>query len=261
MKAKARNEREMIVLALPNSSRLTVILAILSQGYATLLVAKHPSGDIWLALLALSASAYLADLCSGLGHFSFDYVFPDRMPIFGPIAVEFRLHHEEPTLDPSLYWVNYTKGAYASLPVSVLACILNHTAGDGALAFWLTCTAAGTGIWALFFHQIHSYAHMGSYLTSTEFNRCVAQIRALPTKRARINAFRALFAGVPIPPAIRLLQDCRILLNPGVHNLHHLDFETNFSSVNGWSDSLCDLFLTRIARLCKAKAHRHRLTR
>jgi hypothetical protein len=55
-------------------------------------------------------SGFLADLLTGLMHFGFDYVFPDWMPIFGPIAKEFREHHEEPTLDPSAYVVNSPRG-------------------------------------------------------------------------------------------------------------------------------------------------------
>ena len=242
----------MTVLALPNSSKPIVVLAVVSQICATVLIAVHPSGDLWLGLVALLASAYLADLCTGLAHFGFDYVFPNRMPILGPIAAEFRLHHERPTLDPTNCWVNYTKGAYVCLPVSLLICVSNLKAGDGALAFLLNSTGAGMGFWFLFFHQIHSYAHLGSYLPPAEFNGRVAQIRALPTKRARIKAFKVLFDDAPIPPMVRFLQECRILLNPAVHNLHHIEFETDFSSVNGWSDPLCNLFLTPIARRYKA---------
>ena len=244
----------MSVLALPASSKPVVVLAFASQAVATYLVFTHGHAGLWAALSALAVSAYLADLFTGLAHFGFDYVFPDRMPILGPISVEFRDHHSEPTLDPSDYWVNFSKGAYASLPVSLIVCLSSLVTEESALSFWIFCTATGTSFWALFFHQIHSYAHMGSHLSPEEFNNRASQISALPTKKKRIKAFRELFADEPIPPFIRFLQDFRILLNPGVHNLHHIEFETDFSSVNGWSDPLCNLFLAPIARRLKDRS-------
>lgn len=53
---------------------------------------------------------------------------------------------------------------------------------------------------------------------------------------------------MPIPPVIRLLQRCHLILNPGMHNLHHLAFETDFCSVNGWSDPVINWILRPIAR-------------
>jgi len=42
---------------------------------------------------------HLSDLFTGLPHFSFDYVFLEKMPIMGPMAKEFREHHNFPDLD------------------------------------------------------------------------------------------------------------------------------------------------------------------
>jgi hypothetical protein len=94
----------------------------------------------------------------------------------------------------------------------------------------------GTCVWAFFFHQFHSYAHMGSHLPPEDFNRRVREVALLSTKRKRPREFNQLYETMPIPPVIRLLQRCHLILNPGTHNLHHLAFETDFSSVNGWSD-------------------------
>jgi hypothetical protein len=73
---------------------------------------------VWLAVVAFLGSGFLADLLTGLMHFEFDYAFPDWMPILGPIAKGFRGHHKEPTLDPSAYVVNFTKGSYGSFLVA-----------------------------------------------------------------------------------------------------------------------------------------------
>ena len=48
---------------------------------------------------SFSGSGFLGDLFTGFAHFGFDYVFPDKMPILGPVAKEFRQHHDRPTLD------------------------------------------------------------------------------------------------------------------------------------------------------------------
>jgi hypothetical protein len=107
--------------------------------------------------------------------------------------------------------------------------------------------------WAFFFHQIHSYAHMGSALPPEEFNRRVAQIRQLPSEVQQMREFERLFETVPIHPFVRFLQKRRIILNPSVHNLHHVSFESDFSSVNGWADPVTNLLLRPIARRMKVR--------
>lgn len=111
----------------------------------------------------------------------------------------------------------------------------------------------GMSIWALFFHQIHAYAHMGSHLDADHFNARVAEIAKMDDLRLQKRAFDELFDTVPIPPVIRVLQRMRILLNPSVHNLHHVRFESDFSSVNGWSDPLTNPLFGAIARRIKRR--------
>jgi hypothetical protein len=204
-------------------------------------------------LIGFLLSGFLADMITGLAHFGFDYVFPYSMPILGPIAKEFREHHEEPTLDPSNYIVNFTKGSYGSLAMAGLVILLVGVLPHDSVSFFLVCVLLGIAIWAFFFHQIHAYAHMGSHLSPEEFNRRVTEITRLPSKAEQIAAFNRLFDTVPIPRPVRLLQRARLILNPGRHNLHHLHFETDFSSVNGWSDPVLNWFLTPVARRMKAR--------
>jgi hypothetical protein len=244
----------MSTLALPKSSKATIIISIMAFGVALYRVALHDDLTPWLVLAAFVISGFIGDLFTGLAHFAFDYVFPDDMPIMGPIAKEFREHHDCPTLDPRDYVVNLTKGAYSSLPLSLVVCVLSETVNRGWTSLLLICTLLGMSFWAFFFHQIHSYAHMGSCLSADEFNRRVAQISRLPTQAEQRQEFKALFETVPIPPVIRLLQRCRIILNPEIHNLHHISFESDFSSVNGWSDPIMNVFLRPIARRLKAQS-------
>jgi hypothetical protein len=110
-----------------------------------------------------------------------------------------------------------------------------------------------TSIWMLGFHQIHSYTHMGSKLPADEFNRAVIEINQLPTRREQKAAFIKLFRELGIPRYVRVLQRCRLFLRPEVHWRHHINFETDFSSVNGWSDPVMNLIYRPIARWRKVK--------
>lgn len=246
----------MATLELPKSSKATIVTAIAAFGVALYQVSMHDGRNLWLLPLVFLISGFLADLFTGLAHFGFDYVFPDKMPILGPIAKEFRDHHARPTLDPGNYVVNFTKGSYGSLILSFLVCLLSGIMPSGWLSFLVLSTLLGMSLWAFFFHQIHSYAHMGSRLHPDQFNQRVSEISKLPTQAEQIEAFRKLFESVPIPPVIRFLQKYRIILNPEIHNLHHISFESDFSSVNGWSDPVANLVLGPIARRLKTARSR-----
>jgi hypothetical protein len=243
----------MAVLALPRRSAPVVLLASgLSLGLAAWFAFEvRPAWWMWPLIFVLSG--FLADALTGLAHFGFDYVFPWDMPILGPISREFNEHHEAPALDPGNIVDNLTKGAYASLLASAIALSLapvlpGSPAGD--VAFGVAVALSG---WTLLFHQMHSYAHMGSVLPSEVFRARVADIAQMPDLGARKRALRALFREVPIPPGLRFLQTVGLTLNPERHNLHHIDFESDFSSVNGWSDPVLNPVLGPLARWCKAR--------
>jgi hypothetical protein len=238
----------MAVLTLPQSSKAVVVSCLVTQVAVLYLVAQHHHRSLWLAALAFFAGGFLTDLISGLFHFSFDYVWPPRTPIMGPISVEFRQHHDEPTLDPSAFVANLTRGAYGALPIAIVTGIVLKTTPDNAASFLAVATLMWTSIWMLGFHQIHSYAHMGSTLSPEEFNQAVVDINRLPSGRQQKEAFAKLFETVGIPPTVRLLQRCGLFLRPELHWRHHISFETDFSSVNGWSDPLMDLLYRPIAR-------------
>lgn len=244
----------MSVTALPGSCRTMIALTVGVLGAATAATALLVHGSVLLFVVAFVISGFVADAFTGVAHFMFDYVIPDRVPLLGPIAREFHQHHDEPSLDPATYFENFTKGAYAGLPGSAVALVLALTTGAGTFAALATYVFLLLGFWGLFFHQIHAYAHMGSLLPPDEFKRRVAEIAKLRSKREQIRELDAMFRNVPIPAPVRLLQRCGILLSPARHNLHHLQFETDFSSVNGWSDPLLNLVLRPISRRIKARA-------
>lgn len=241
-------------LALPQSSKPAIVISVLAFAAAFLCVSANSGRSSALMLVALVVSGFIADLFTAFAHFGFDYVFPEGMPILGPVAKEFRDHHEWPTLDPKDYVVNLSKGAYCSLPVTIVVLGLSYALPANSVSFFILATLLGASFWGFFFHQIHSYAHMGSHLSPNEFKSRVAQISQLSSKAQQIREFRELFDEVPIPSSIRFLQKCRIILNPEVHNVHHVAFETDFSSVNGWADPIANLILRPIARRLKERS-------
>jgi hypothetical protein len=76
----------------------------------------------------------------------------------------------------------------------------------------------------------------------------VVEISQLPDKRQQKEAFAALFQSLGITRAIRFLQRCGLFLRPEIHWQHHISFESDFSSVNGWSDPLMNLIYRPLAR-------------
>jgi hypothetical protein len=243
----------MAVLTLPDQSRLAVFGCIGVQAVAVHAVATHDQRSVWLAFVALFVGGFVTDLISGLAHFGFDYVWPPWMPILGPIAVEFREHHETPTLDPSALLTNFTKAAYGTIPIAVATCIVTWMSGDSTAWFFVDCTLLATSVWMFGFHQIHSYAHMGSRLSPEAFNRAVVEISNMPDKRAQKAEFAKLFDGAGIPPLVRRLQRLGLFLRPEVHWQHHQSFDSDFSSVNGWSDPFTNWLYGPIARRQKVR--------
>lgn len=238
---------------LPDASKATVVTCIAMQAFALYTVASHNNGSVWLLVIAFFISGFLTDLLSGFAHFSFDYIIPAEMPILGPFAVKFRAHHEAPTLDPSAVLTNLTMGAYAALPFVTLAWMIIGLSADTPASFLTAAILIETSVWMLAFHQIHSYAHMGCHLSPEQFNQAVAEISQLPTKRQQKEEFARLFRSVGIPRFVRILQRCRLFLKPEIHWIHHHSFESDFSSVNGWSDPLMNFLYRPLARRMKAK--------
>jgi hypothetical protein len=244
----------MEVAALPQRSRVAVCVCALAQGFALLEVLKHPERSLWLLLPAFFIGGFLTDLISGLAHFGFDYVWPDRMPILGPIAVEFRQHHEDPTLDPSAILTNFTKGSYGALPFALITVVVARTFENGWISFLVASSLLLTSVWMLGFHQIHSYAHMGSRIPPEQFNQAVATISEIPDRRLQREEFAKLFEEAGIPGFVRFLQQIGLFLRPEVHWRHHNSFESDFSSVNGWSDPVMNWLYRPIARRKRAQS-------
>lgn len=244
----------MAVPTLPHESKLITFSCVVVQAIVLYQVANHGSRSLWLYVIAFFVGGFITDLISGMFHFSFDYVWPDRFPIMGPIAVDFRGHHVKPGLDPSALLPNITRGAYGALPLAIITWVSMATTNNTALSLLVAASLMSTSIWMLGFHQIHSYTHMGSRLSADEFNALVIRINRLPSAQRQEEEFAKLFRSRGIPGYIRILQRCRLFLRPEKHWRHHISFDSDFSSVNGWSDPLMNLIYGPIARWRKSKA-------
>lgn len=251
-----RTQNTKKVFALPLESRLTVLTCVSLQAWVLYLVLNNPHINPWGSLFALLASMYIMDLITAFVHFGFDYVWPDNMPIMGPISVEFREHHHAPMLDPSALLVNYTKSAYGAIPLTLIAAYIVSKNTNSSLEYFYAATAYGVCQWALFFHQVHSYTHMGKTVPPEEFNAAVEVISKLPRSQ-QPKEFAKLFERAGIPKWVRFCQRCRIFLRPEIHWRHHNSFDSDFSSLNGWSDSLTNLFFGPIARYKMAKENKN----
>lgn len=93
----------MATLELPRTSKTLIVVSVAAIAFSFSGVIGRPDAAWSCVIPAFFISGFLADAFTGLAHFCFDYVFPESFPIFGPIAREFREHHEYPTLDPSNY--------------------------------------------------------------------------------------------------------------------------------------------------------------
>jgi hypothetical protein len=243
-------------LKLPEESRAAILFAVLMLLLNLYVLAHHDHASLFLVIMAFLISGFVADAFTAVAHFGFDHVLPFDLPLIGPAAFEFNQHHDEPTLDPSTYGPNLTKGSYVSIPLSILLLVLMGIAPETSFWFVVKASFWGITVWAFFFHQIHAYAHMGSSLPADVFKERVEEIGRMGNRRAQRLALAELFKTVPIPPPIRVLQRCGLILSPEKHNIHHTHFETDFSSINGWSDPFLNPLLRPLARRYKTQRMR-----
>lgn len=247
------------VLELPNSCLPFIVITILATLLAVYLVAASEHASLVLAIAAVFASGFLADLITAFVHFGLDYAVPSyRVPILGPMSREFQEHHDNPTQSPSNsnYGVNFTKGAYGSFPVLIPVIIFAWNGTEGVLSFFVLATLTGMSVWALFVNQIHAFTHMGSDVSSEEFSQWTERIKNLPTETEQRREYDRLFENIPIPRAVRVLQGLGVILSPSAHNMHHINFEKNFGIINGWSNPISNLVLVPISRHFKQKGEK-----
>lgn len=239
------------VLELPRTSKVLIWITTLLTLLAVYLVSVNEYASLPLAVVVFFLSGFLADMVTAFVHFAIDHTVPSyRFPIFGPLSKEFHDHHDDPTQAPSdtNFNVNFTKGSYGTIPVLVPVTLWAWHGTEGVLSFFVLATLTGMCVWGLFVNQTHSYAHMGSYISSEKFRQCTDRVKNLSSEAEQRKEYEKLFETVPIPRPIRIMQKLGLILDPAAHNLHHIEFEKSFGILNGWSNPVANLILVPLSR-------------
>lgn len=142
----ARSHRILEVCGLIVSAALTALTALLT-------VRALPSGGEWLAALAGFGGLCLADLLSGLVHWSADTYGTPTMPIFGGFVRTFREHHAD-QVDITRHDFIETNGDVCIFSVPVHLALLLTIQNAFALASFF-----GLFVGSYANSQIHKWAH------------------------------------------------------------------------------------------------------
>jgi len=177
----------------------------------------------WWAPLVVVAAAVMADLVSGLVHWTADTWFSETMPVLGRRFLRpFRVHHVNPEdfLRRDVIDCNGDV-AMLNIPILVAALIVPvATAAGAAVALALATFSTA----ALPTNQVHQWAHM------------------------------------PVPPApVRWLQQRGLILSREEHARHHREpYVTNYCIATGWCNRwlsavnffpTCERLVTRVVGL------------
>jgi len=153
----------------------------------------------WWVPLALAGGIAAADLGSGLVHWGADTWGRDDLPVIGHrLLVPFRVHHISPDDFLRRSFVD-TNGDVAAVTVPVLLALflvpLDAPWGGPVVVFGFALCGIG-----MMTNQIHQWAHM------------------------------------PSPPrAVRVLQDCGLLLGRAEHATHHdRPYDAHYCITTGW---------------------------
>lgn len=142
----ARSHRILEVCALAVSAGLTAVTA-----FSALRVL--PEGSLWLAALSCFAGLCLADLVSGLVHWSADTYGSPTTPIFGGFVRTFREHHAD-QVDITRHDFVETNGDVCIFSCPVHFGLLLWVEGGFAL-----CCVLGVFLGSYTNSQIHKWAH------------------------------------------------------------------------------------------------------
>ncbi|HKO97780.1 MAG TPA: fatty acid desaturase CarF family protein [Pyrinomonadaceae bacterium] len=161
---------------------------------------------LWLVVLGIPLGLVFGDLVTGIVHWIGDTYFEEDTPIIGPGFVKpFRLHHIYPR-DICTHNIVTTLGNSCIMAVPLLSFCL-YLLLTGPVAAWLAFAVLFTTILAIATvatNQFHKWAHD------------------------------------PQPKAIaRLLQRCRLVLEPSHHAKHHTTpHDSHYCITNGWLNPL-----------------------
>jgi ubiquitin-conjugating enzyme E2 variant len=160
----------------------------------------------WWVPIVVVAAGVVADLGSGVVHWTADTWGSDTMPVIGRrFLLPFRVHHLDPQDFLRRGFVDCNGDvAMLTLPVLIGATLLPATTTWGGVVAVALVALAG---WALPTNQVHQWAHM------------------------------------PDPPrAVRWLQRRGILLSVEAHQRHHVSpYAVNYCIATGWCNGVATI--------------------
>ena len=210
-------------------SALVVLLALAT---AHLLHTLGDGGSWWVLAPATVAAVVVADLVSGLVHWTCDRFFAEDTPVIGRMLIRpFREHHADPLAITrhGLFELCGNNALAVLLPVLGLVLAGAPGASAGAVAGHAFVIVLALAVFAT--NQFHKWAH--------------AEHRAAP---------------------VRFLQRARLILSPEVHARHHRgDYSDGYCVTTGWLNPLLDRFRvlprceTWLRRVAPSASWRHSL--
>lgn len=207
-----------------------LLTASLSFRVARTALEESEDSGFRAAVIAVSMvfGVLLADLFSGLVHWTFDRFGDEKVRFFGPSFVKpFRLHHTDPKdiLHHGFLETNGNAAVAVSGPLALL-CLL-PIEGGSALVLALVVSITVAAVLALFTNQLHKWAHDDN------------------------------------PPGfVAWLQARHVILPRDHHAIHHVfPHETHYCITTGWLNSLAATVklwsrMERALRLLKVHVHK-----
>ena len=193
----------------PRSSLVFWFVGITTAGVGLAILAQRIAAhaDLWHWSTALAAlgGVVAADFLSGIVHWAADTWGHEDMPVVGQrVLVPFRVHHLNPDDFLRRRFLD-TNGdvAWITTPLLLACCLLPlETTWESLIAVF----GFGLCLSGVMTNQIHQWAHM------------------------------------PSPPAaVRILQNCGVLLGRREHAGHHAGpYDQNYCITTGWCNPLLD---------------------
>jgi len=156
--------------------------------------------QITMCIITHFVSFIFMDLTSGVAHLCLDYA-PPWIPIMGPVANGFQVHHRDPALLARKRLWNQVNDVFIFMPVAVIF-LLGSSPTRIMRLFWSVSIC-----YALLFLCAHPWAHMHRDM-------------------------------VPYP--VQVAQAWGVLLDQDRHKKHHEDLESQFTILSGKADIFID---------------------
>ncbi len=144
---------------------------------APLVVYRVCSGASVTVLASIMLGAALADLVSGLAHWTLDTWGSARTPLLGALIQSFRAHHADPQSITRHDWIETNGDNMLAVTPLLLACIL----WPAVACAWFASGALLLGV----ANQIHQWSHQARPMRAVRLLQCAHLI--LPREAHRVH--------------------------------------------------------------------------